>query len=167
MTAHVLPGDRERCLDAGMNGYIAKPVRAEQLYSEILRVVRRDSLRVESPGVPASEKGEVDWQEALAAVQGDKKLLGELVAAAITDTTNQWQAIREAVATGDEGGLRAAAHKLKGAIRYFGKSAAYQEALHLEKMARDGQLEETQPWIAKLGRSLESLRCELTQCVIK
>jgi len=167
MTAHVLPGDRERCFDAGMNGYISKPVRAEQLYTEIFRVIHGDSPQDNSSAAPVSAGLQVVWQEALAAVQGDKQLLGELVEAAVEDTADQWQAIREAVATGDAGGVQAAAHRLKGSIRYSGETTAYRVALRIEELARDGLLEGTHPWIEELGRSLVSLRCELTECVIE
>jgi hypothetical protein len=88
-------------------------------------------------------------------------------AAALTETAHQWPAIRAAVAAGDAVGVRAAAHILNGSIRYFGETTAFREALRIAELARDGRLEGTDWWIDKLGRSLESLRCELTKCVIE
>jgi CheY-like chemotaxis protein/HPt (histidine-containing phosphotransfer) domain-containing protein len=167
MTAHVLPGDRERCLDAGMNGYIAKPVRAQQLYAAILRAVPSGSSTEDTAADCAAPREQLDWQQALAAAQGDKRLLDEMVAAAMTETAEQWRALREALAAGDAKGVRTAAHTLKGSIRYFGQTAAYRHALRIEEMAREGLPEGTDFWTEKLGRSLESLRCELAQCVIK
>ncbi len=60
MTAHAMSGDRERCLEAGMDGYVSKPVKASDLVREILRVLDKGSSRLDSTRVlPVNEKDPV------------------------------------------------------------------------------------------------------------
>ena len=74
MTAHVMQGDRERCLEEGMDDYLPKPVRAGDLYDIVENDVSSDGAPPEDPDVD----GALDWQGALEQVGGNEAILGEL-----------------------------------------------------------------------------------------
>lgn len=166
MTAHALPGDRRRCLDAGMTGYLPKPIRAEQLCATLLDVVRdRSSPPLAPPATPRQTDPGFSWEEARAAVREDGGLLTELVEAALDETERQWTAIQQALTDRDARTLRLAAHSVKGSVRYFGETEAYREALRIEQLVRGGDV----PWhdisLEQLGRALEMVRSELTEYI--
>jgi hypothetical protein len=80
MTAYALKGDRERCLEAGMDGYVAKPIRLADLLEALSAVL---PAQVRPPAPPAAEVAAppaFDETGALARVMGDRQLLAELAA---------------------------------------------------------------------------------------
>ncbi|HUT94750.1 MAG TPA: response regulator [Thermoguttaceae bacterium] len=157
MTAHAMKGDRERCLDAGMDRYISKPIRARVLFEVIDEVVGSSTPSDAVPEFPLPEGEGVDWNEALGAMKGDRELLDIVVQAALEEVPRLMEEIRQAIAAGDAAALRLAAHTLKGSIRYFGQGPAYQHAYRLEEMGRDGQLEDAGPTLAALEGDMEQL----------
>jgi CheY-like chemotaxis protein len=128
LTAHALKGDRERCLKAGMDGYVAKPIRPEELFLTI------ESVTGDAAGV--------HWEEALEALGGNRKLLDIISRAALEESPRLLQDLRNSIAAGDAAALRIAAHSLRGGFRYFGQSQATDLAARLERMGETGNLEE-------------------------
>jgi CheY-like chemotaxis protein/HPt (histidine-containing phosphotransfer) domain-containing protein len=163
MTAHAMKGDRERCLGAGMDGYVAKPVRAEDLLAEI---ERHTAPQAESPAEPAAPApvaapapgGVLDGTALLAQVEGDTELLTELVMIFLQDCPRLVGAVREAVARGDAKALERAAHTLKGTLSNFAASAAIAVALRLEQMGREGNLAQAGEACAALEAEIERLK---------
>ena len=141
MTAHAMKGDRQRCLQAGMDGYIAKPIRAAALFQAIADVL---AGRATEPGDAAADERPqtpgVDWQEALNAVGGDRRLLDDVVRGFLEECPRLLETLRKAVRQSDPRDVTDAAHQLKGVLRYFGPGEAYQAAWRLEKVARQGDL---------------------------
>ena len=150
MTAHAMKGDRERCLEAGMDKYVSKPIRAKQLFDVIEETVGGFAKPDKAIQVPLPEGGKADWNAALRAVKGDRQLLDLVVETALEEAPRLMEGIRAAVAAGDPAALRLAAHTLKGSIRYFGESAAYELAFQLEQMGREGQFEGAAETLAAL-----------------
>jgi two-component system sensor histidine kinase/response regulator len=161
MTAHALKGDRERCLAAGMDDYIAKPIEAREFLAAVEGallpgVERRASVPA---ALPAAEI--FDRAAALARVDGDVKLLEELAGLFLADSARLLSAIEGAVARRDAEALEHAAHALKSSVGNFAARAAYAAAAKLEMLGRHGDLAEAQEAYAALRQEIERLRSAL------
>jgi CheY-like chemotaxis protein len=141
MTAHALKGDRERCLEAGMDAYVAKPIRADELFDTIEALFAATGEAAMPPPTPQPERAIGVWPEAMRAVRGDDRLLRIIVEAAAKEIPRLMIAIREAVAGGNATELQLTAHTLKGTIRYFATGQGFEQVRRLEKMGQDKNLE--------------------------
>ncbi|NLX94654.1 MAG: response regulator [Rhodopirellula sp.] len=175
MTAHALKGDRERCLEAGMNDYVSKPVHAQELFRVIERLVSGRPRLQATPEMPdslfpsaaTSEPAGLDFAEALQAVEGDCAALECVILAAQEECPRQLDAIRQSLLGGDATALRLAAHTLKGSIRYFGETRAFRVALQLEQAAKSEKLADAAALLSPLEEAmqqfLEGLRTQLAR----
>ncbi len=163
MTAHAMKGDRERCLEAGMDHYVSKPVRAKQLFDAINALAGTPTAPDTSADLPQSEGGGLDWEAALRAVKGDPELLKVVVDAVLEEAPRLLAEMRQAIAAGNAAALRLSAHTLKGSIRYFGPSPAYQRASRLEAMGREGRLENAEEVLTALEGEMAQLTATLLQ----
>jgi CheY-like chemotaxis protein len=157
MTAHALKGDRERCLDAGMDDYVAKPIHARELSDSMEALLGSSAGAGEFSETAPAGKKEFDWAEALAAVSGDRQLLRVVVQTVLDEAPELVAAVRRAVAREDPAALKLAAHSLKGSIRYFGPSRAAELAWQLEKMAREGTLQGAEMTVAAMEGDMQRL----------
>src|SRR5262249_21539014 len=150
MTAHAMKGDRERCLDAGMDGYVSKPVQARELFEVIERMVPALAPRQPEQDEAAAE-AVGDWDKALRGVGGDRESLHELVDVFL-GACPQWLAeLGEAVRRGDAVVVRRLAHTLKGSLWQLGAREAAAGAQRLETMALKGDLSGGEEVYALLG----------------
>ena len=131
LTAHAMKGDRERCLEAGMNGYVAKPIQPELLYSEIARVQGQGSVASEGPTVPDGQRI-LDREDLMSRLQGDLELLSDVVDIFQNELPTHLRELKEGVDAGDEKRIRETAHRLKGAGGNLSSIPAYKMALELE-----------------------------------
>jgi CheY-like chemotaxis protein len=157
MTAHAMKGDRERCLEAGMDDYVAKPIRSQQLFETIEAVLGRSAETEPHADPTPADGGIVDWSEALKVVKGDRALLKDLVETFLQEAPRLMEAMRQAIADSDSGALRIAAHTLKGPIRYLGAAEAFEQAWELERMGKDGNLENAEAGLAALQGEMARL----------
>ena len=157
MTAHAMKGDRDRFLAAGMDGYVAKPVRPHELYGAV------------EGGGPNAEAGLLapadlpfEWDAALESVGGDEAMLRELAEMFFAECPKLMQQIREHIADEDGPELRRAAHTLKGSAHVFGGAAAAEAAHRLEEIGREEAFADAEEELALLedevARLLPALR---------
>jgi PAS domain S-box-containing protein len=157
MTAYAMKGDRERCLEAGMDDYVAKPINSKQLF-ELIDGVRSAELKP-PPGAELGISQEIlDESQLLARFEGEPDLLRDVVGLYLGDCPKLLDGIRGAVERGDAQGLERAAHKLKGTVANFSARTSYDAALRLEVMGRGGQLEQAREAVGRLESALEELK---------
>jgi CheY-like chemotaxis protein len=138
MTAHAMKGDRERCLQAGMDGYVAKPIQAAELLRAV--VTLGSSPPIGSPPSTEPEKTEqvLDKDAALAEVGGNVRLFRELAGLFLDEYPRLLDEIRQAIGRRDAPSLKRAAHTLKGSVSNFRAPAAVGAAWKLEAMGIAG-----------------------------
>jgi CheY-like chemotaxis protein len=161
MTANAMKGDRERCLAAGMDGYIPKPIKTEELFVAIEQATCFRPQTEET--VPADSLAEAvfDRAEALACVEGDMELLLEIAGIFLESCPRDLAEIRQAITHNDAEALARAAHTLKGAVSNFGTKSAYQAAANLERIGREGRLIEGVTAYTELMTEIDRLNAAL------
>jgi CheY-like chemotaxis protein len=168
MTAHALKGDRERCLETGMDGYVAKPIRPKELHAVIEQVCAAAPRAAEPAPAPAAAPAAAqvcNWSAALEAVQGDCELLKIVAGAFLEESPGLLRDLQQAIMSGNARDVQRTAHKLRGAVRTFGGNAALDQAGHLEALGEQGTLSGAEASFAVLQREVETLIQELTAFV--
>jgi CheY-like chemotaxis protein len=160
MTAHAMKGDRERCLVAGMDGYVSKPLQPDALYA----AVEGPSAAPGTPPPPVATPVEpVALDEAVLREQfgNDPGLLKE-IAGIFLANCSAWQAeLHSAAEALDATRLQLAAHTVKGAVGHFGDQEAYDAAYRLELMGKGLDLQAAAAACAVLDKTLERLQAAL------
>lgn len=158
MTAHAMPGDRDRCVSAGMDGYVMKPVRADLLFRAI----------EDAPSSPASANAfasagtsAIDLGAANAAVNGDRRLLREIMEAFLEEGPTLLDRFQGAWQSGRWSDARRLAHTLKGSLQTFGAAAAAETAQFLENAAKSSTPLSDGTAIERLFRQSEMVFSEL------
>jgi CheY-like chemotaxis protein len=162
MTAHALKGDRQRCLDAGMDQYLAKPIHAGQLFAMIKATLGIACEAEAPPQSPAPETGDLNWAEIQKAIGGDRQLVLLVVETALREIPALMSTIEDAIHRQDATSLRLTAHTLKGSIRYFGATPAFDVAYELEQMGQQNDLRRAEESVAALRAALDPLLQALT-----
>ncbi len=167
MTAHAMKGDDERCFAAGMDDYLTKPIRTEELMTVLEKVGARKAAReVRLDRAPArkdarQEAEAVDLPAALERLGGDRGLYDELVGVFKTECPGMAAEMRRAIDDRDVKTLARSAHTLRGSSSNLGAVAVAQAALELEKLARSEKLEDAGEQFKVLESEIERLFSEL------
>ena len=146
MTAYAMAEDREKCLEAGMDSYVSKPVNHKDLFREISRLVLPPLEHQSTP---------VDIDAALEATGGDRELLEEVVSLFLEeDYPRQLKELKEGIDRQDAPAVKAAAHGIKGGVNSFGGHGAGAIAQQLQEMGRAGNLAGAEALLAELEKEV-------------
>lgn len=151
VTAHALQGERQRCLAAGMDDYLSKPIRSTELFPAIARLLGErtpesagtgDGAARPAPAAvqPASAVTASEWQSALASMGVPADALSKLVRTFVDTVPERVRTLRQAVHAGNAQDVYLTAHSLKGSLAVFSARAAVHAAAHLEALGRERQL---------------------------
>jgi two-component system sensor histidine kinase/response regulator len=165
MTAHAMTGDRERCLAAGMDAYVSKPLRLDDLLSTIDAFFTAESADVAAtaarPSRDHTNASAVDGDALLEDFGQNRTLLAEVITVFLSEAPKHLDALRVAADACDARAVAAAAHALKGSVGLFAKGAAFEAARRLEQKARHGDLTDVQERSADVERHLSSVCADL------
>jgi two-component system, sensor histidine kinase and response regulator len=159
MTAHAMKGDRERCLQAGMDGYITKPIRFSDIEKTLSSFSSPQSVSA------ASLSGKIPWgkAKALERLGGDEDLLREVCRIFLDESPNLLRKLQEGIANTDAEAVMRAAHSLKGELGYLGAPEAAQAARELEDMGHEKNLTRAPELFNLLERELAGLHLALKE----
>jgi len=149
MTANVMQGDRERCLAAGMDGYVSKPLNPEEMFLTIAGVMN-SQLQASGSREGQAGEGEAVFDYAAALAASDQTVLEIIAGMLLEGCSGYMDQIRAAVAADDAQALRLSAHTFKGLLANFSAVPAQHEAEMLELLGKSGELTEAAAHLARL-----------------
>jgi CheY-like chemotaxis protein len=162
MTAHAIKGDRERCLSAGMDDYVSKPIDPDTL----MRLIQKHVGAGPPPAPAVAAPGTAARPPSLLKAFGqDWGFFKEIVETFISDFPNQLETLRRAMRDRDPATFRRAAHSLKGMLRNFESEPAAQKAARLEKMAAEEELAGASPLVEEVAEALKQVESQLLQII--
>ena len=176
MTANAMTGDREKCLDAGMDEYISKPVKANRLKSALeqcceLRAAvaavaqSSSSMSLNGTSAPTVEHAALnrDSLEALKSLQseGDDGFLKEMIELFLADTPERFNEMETALQAGQQQDFVRAVHSIKGASSNFGADDLHDLCAEVEGMGRAGKMTETADKVRAIHGEFDRVRAAL------
>ena len=159
LTAHVMAEEQQRCLDAGMDDHVAKPIDPAALFATLARWIR--SQPPEAAGDPLAGLTRFDTEAGLARVVGKASLYRSLLDSFLEREAGGVAAIEEALAAGDRDAATRRVHSIKGLAGNLGAMGVYELAVVLEDALHDGDEEATPAALAAFAAELEAVFEEL------
>lgn len=157
MTAHAMRGDRERCLESGMDAYVPKPISAAKL-QETINALLSDSTDIDRgkqdnrAPLPIPTKDHL-----LNAFENDHEFLKDSIRLFLDEYPQTLSEIKDAIRSDDAKGLQRKAHALKGMLRSFQAEALAEMAFVLEEQGRDGMLDGLEDKIENISAGIAEL----------
>lgn len=167
MTANAMKGDRELCIEAGMDDYLSKPVRSSDLYRIIKKNTVGKNNGIKGGDTPQNRKnlppGELPPFDAASFQRnvGDLKLMQELITVFFKDSEDLLDAISIALANRDGDALHQCTHSLKGMIENYAAAPASQAVSSLNAFSRTGDLQQAQAIFPQVEKELSNLGAAL------
>ena len=158
LTAQAMKGDREECLAAGMDDYITKPIKREELQTGLERA--KISL---SPKPQTSTPANADPSSIIKAFDGEINVAKKVSQLFLETTPSLWDSLVKSIQNGDAKNLQSTAHRLKGSYMQFGAEEAEQLAYKLETAGRNNKLEDLADTIQQLQDHTRDLKKQIYQ----
>ncbi len=182
LTAHAMKGDRQDCLAAGCNDYLAKPIERDQLVAVLTRCLQSqendpmyEQTRTTDPSQPltrdagstsqakdAEETPVILWDRLLSRI-GDEDLVRELMPVCIQDNRTRLAALGEAVEAKDPANVKLYAHAIKGSSANLGVEGLSEVAKRLEHMAANGDLSQAEQLLQEIRTQFQRLESFVSQ----
>jgi HPt (histidine-containing phosphotransfer) domain-containing protein len=168
MTAHAMQGDRERCLEAGMNDYVTKPVDPHELAEALEKWLPKGK----APGAPEEtvpvsarepEAPVFDRRGMMARLMDDEDLARTVAECFLEDIPRQIEALRGCLEAGDVPGAESLAHSIKGASANVGGERLQEVAFEMEKAGKAGDLDVVKGRMADLDMQFDALKEVMTK----
>ena len=159
-----MPGDRERCLSAGMDDYIPKPAAPQKLAETLVRWLPEGTAGKRAPEASAVQKAQepgvpvFDRAGMMVRLMDDEELAGKILEGFLDDIPRQFELLRRHLAAKDAPSTELQIHSVKGAAAYVGGEALRAVAFDLEKAARAGDLTQVKARLAELEGEFERLK---------
>ncbi|MEO5616613.1 MAG: response regulator, partial [Candidatus Eisenbacteria bacterium] len=168
ITAHAMKGDRERCLQHGMDGYLSKPIQSKDLFAAIEKLMPNRALALVQRDDDPDPTAEIfDLVAALHNTENDRGMLAEAVGICLDDFPQQLAQIDAALEQGDAGAIERTAHRVKSGLKAVAARAAARAAERLEAMASSGDLTASRLAAAAFQQELQRLTPFLQSLLIK
>lgn len=167
MTANAMQGDRDRCIEAGMDDYISKPVNAEELIALLNRwfsapgPTKTQPTPIDSQKTPDETHPVLDLTALLQVIHGDRVFLVHLIEKLLTDVPLRLIRLKEAVDLSDAKTVNMEAHAISGAAGTFGASALQALCARIELFAAEGKMDPVQKLLSSLDTTWQSTEQEL------
>ena len=162
MTAHTMKGDRELCIEAGMDDYVSKPISSEILYQAIESLLPGRLFKTNSSDKKAGRDAIFDKERLLKIFDNDWSFLKESVDMFQADYPDMIVAVKNAVKESNSNALRRSAHALKGILGNFQAESAVEVAYHLEKMGSNGDFCEAENKCRQLEGAVDKFAKKLS-----
>ncbi len=165
LTAHTMKGDQEKCLEAGMNGFLSKPLHFNALAEVIAHWTNGSQGKgpfpneKKSPMVPA----DFDWETLVDRLLGDETLARKIVADFLEDTPKGIELIKDALARSDREAAERKAHGLKGVAADLGGNALWEAAWKVERACAAGELEMAGKPLREMEQAFGLLKAKIEQ----
>jgi len=159
MTAYAMKGDRERCLAAGMDDYLSKPIRQDELSRVISKWLFAETKHITGLKVKKNESSGKIWEREnlLEALGGDEEFLSELIDIFVVETPKQFQMLNEGLKKVDFAFIERAAHTIKGSAGNIRAARLQHMASRLERAGKEHNLEEAKMLSTTTEQEFEKL----------
>ena len=169
MTANAMQGDRQKCLDSGMDDYISKPLEPQDLVDVVEKWLKvgntpiaqvKKELRSDDEGLVAFDRSAL-----LQRIMNDEEILTHILKSFATNISGMQEKLHGAIAAGDVAEIRLQAHSIKGAAANISALAVFQVAEAMEQAARKEELDEMEVFVSLLDERvaifLEAISTEI------
>jgi CheY-like chemotaxis protein/HPt (histidine-containing phosphotransfer) domain-containing protein len=171
MTAYATEGDRERCLEAGMDDYVSKPISASKLFQAIDTLVpaepEEQAPASAGPADDGHKSASLNADGLIRSFENDRQLFQELVEIFLNDAPQMLNALRDSLKSADAKTFKRTAHSLKGMLRNFQAESAAETAFELEQIGDQGKLESADQIVDSLAAQLDEVSRKLKEVVKK
>ncbi len=173
MTAHAMAGDREKCINVGMDGYVSKPIEPDVLAKAIIKqlsngkngtsIKKVEAEKTDSEYERHCRQEPVAWQRSvmLERLMGDEDFARTILECFLNDFSEQIKTLRKMIEKGDAQGAERQAHTIKGVAANVGGSALSETAFEMEKAAHKGDLDSFAKNMHELEKRFQNMKIEI------